>query len=111
MLTIVLSLEHSMYISLTYFIIIKKTDSFVLSHCSTADEDRLDGTGSIDYNGSTDRSSTSPLHDSSIQGEGRLERRKGDHGDENLPLSSEDMPDHYIYVSYPPELKRRLLER
>lgn len=65
----------------------------------------------MDYNGSTDRSSTSPLHDPSIHNEGRLERRKGDHGDENLPLSSEDMPDHYIYVSYPPELKRRLLER
>lgn len=81
------------------------------SHNSTADEDRLDGTGSVDYNGSTDRSSTSPLHDPSTHGEGRLERRKGEHGDENLPLSSEDMPDHYIYVSYPPELKRRLLER
>jgi len=71
----------------------------------------LDGTGSVDYNGSTDRSSTSPLHDPNIHSEGRLERRKGDHGDESLPLSSEDMPDHYIYVSYPPELKRRLLER
>ncbi|XP_025986666.1 uncharacterized protein LOC105194659 isoform X2 [Solenopsis invicta] len=75
---------------------------------NTADDDRLDGSGNMDYNGSMDRSSISPLHDPNIQ-EGRLERRKGDHGDD-LPQSSEDMPDHYIYVSYPPELKRRLLE-
>nr|ADI47122.1 tailless [Polyrhachis vicina] len=79
---------------------------------NTADsEDKLDGTGSMDYNDGGQLALTSPLHDPTIH-EGRfgLERRKGDHGEENLPLSSEDMPDHYIYVSYPPELKRRLLE-
>lgn len=52
---------------------------------------------------------TSPLHAQGSYGEGGLEKRKGVHSDENL--SSENMPDHYIYVSYPPELKRRLLDR
>ena len=31
--------------------------------------------------------------------------------DESLAAAGEEMPDHYIYVAYPPELKRRLLER
>ncbi|XP_014486266.1 PREDICTED: uncharacterized protein LOC106750434 isoform X3 [Dinoponera quadriceps] len=108
--------RHTPWYLLTVFIVMLFSSIYacyyVIWVCfKTADEDRPDGTGSVDYNGSTDRSSTSPLHDPSLHGEGRLERRKGEHGDENLPLSSEDMPDHYIYVSYPPELKRRILER
>ncbi|XP_014486267.1 PREDICTED: uncharacterized protein LOC106750434 isoform X4 [Dinoponera quadriceps] len=107
--------RHTPWYLLTVFIVMLFSSIYacyyVIWVCfKTADEDRPDGTGSVDYNGSTDRSSTSPLHDPSLHGEGRLERRKGEHGDENLPLSSEDMPDHYIYVSYPPELKRRILE-
>ncbi|XP_011337231.1 uncharacterized protein LOC105279268 isoform X2 [Ooceraea biroi] len=106
--------RHTPWYLLTIFTVLLFSSIYVCYYiiwvCFNTDEDRLDGTGSMDYNGSTDRSSTSPLHDPSIR-EGRLERRKGgDHGDENLPLSSEDMPDHYIYVSYPPDLKRRLLE-
>ncbi|KAI4498254.1 hypothetical protein M0802_006740 [Mischocyttarus mexicanus] len=76
---------------------------------NTGDEERLDNLGN--YN---DRSltGTSSLHDQSGHGEGRLmDRRKIDGEDDNLASTNEEMPDHYIYVAYPPELKRRLLER
>ncbi|XP_043673132.1 uncharacterized protein LOC122631473 [Vespula pensylvanica] len=75
---------------------------------NTADEERLDHTGTLGYN---DGSLTSSLHDQSGHGEGRsVDRRKMEGGDDNLSSTNEDMPDHYIYVAYPPELKRRLLE-
>lgn len=52
------------------------------------------------------------MHDQSGHGEGRsVDRRKMEGGDDNLSSTNEEMPDHYIYVAYPPELKRRLLER
>lgn len=85
--------------------------SRVSRYSSSADEDRLDGPGSLDYRDG-DLASSSQLRDPSGPGEGRaVDRRKCDPGDENLPVSNEDMPDHYMYVVYPPELKRRLLER
>ncbi|KAF7996561.1 hypothetical protein HCN44_002207 [Aphidius gifuensis] len=37
-------------------------------------------------------------------------RRKHDDQEENRLVPTGDMPDHYIYVTYPPELKRRLIE-
>lgn len=59
-----------------------------------------------------DPTASSPLHGPSGPGEGRSsDRRKCDPNDENLPISGEDLPEHYICVSYPPELKQRLLER
>lgn len=83
---------------------------FVLLH-SSADEERLDGSGNLDYTDG-DLTATTSLHDQSGPSESRSSgRRKGDPGDENLPVSNEEMPDHYIYVTYPPELKQRLLDR
>ncbi|XP_034938531.1 uncharacterized protein [Chelonus insularis] len=62
-------------------------------------EDNLDS-----HNGS-DRSA---LHDPGR--DGRLDdRRKFEEGDDRL-IATGAMPDHYIYVAYPPELKRRLLQ-
>ncbi|XP_071867619.1 uncharacterized protein isoform X3 [Bombus fervidus] len=76
---------------------------------NSAEEDRLDGTGSLDYTDG-DLTATSSLHDQSGPGDSRTSgRRKGEPGDDNLP-SNEEMPDHYIYVTYPPELKQRLLD-
>lgn len=71
----------------------------------------MDGAGSLDYT-ENKLAATSSLHEPSGPGEGRsAERRKCEPGDEKLPASNEVMPDHYIYVSYPPELQQRLLER
>ncbi|XP_076765263.1 uncharacterized protein LOC143432473 isoform X4 [Xylocopa sonorina] len=79
------------------------------SPCSAA-EDRLDETGSLDYTDG-DIAATSSSHDQSGPGEGRSSgRRKGEPGDDNAPGTNEEMPDHYIYVTYPPELKQRLLD-
>ena len=65
----------------------------------------------MEYNHSTDLA-TSHYHESSIHSSGRLDdRRKAEVIDESLAGSGEDSPDHYIYVAYPPELKRRLMER
>lgn len=79
---------------------------------SSAEDSRIDREGGIlQYNHSTDLT-TSHYHESNIHGSGRLDdRRKAEIMDESLAAAGEDMPDHYIYVAYPPELKRRLLER
>ncbi|KAK2582204.1 hypothetical protein KPH14_004557 [Odynerus spinipes] len=77
---------------------------------NTGDEDRLDHSGNLNYNDGG-LMGTSLLHDQSGPGEGRSgDRRKLEGEDDNLAPTNEDMPDHYIYVAYPPELKRRLLE-
>ncbi|KAL2714900.1 uncharacterized protein V1478_014598 [Vespula squamosa] len=77
---------------------------------NTADEERLDHTGTLGYNDGS-LTGASGLHDQSGHGEGRsADRRKMEGGDDNLSSTNEEMPDHYIYVAYPPELKRRLLE-
>ncbi|XP_015114611.1 uncharacterized protein LOC107039492 isoform X1 [Diachasma alloeum] len=53
-------------------------------------------------------STTSSLHDPG--GSNRHDdRRKYEDGEDRL-IPTGEMPDHYIYVAYPPELKRRLLE-
>lgn len=84
---------------------------FLVVPCSTADEERLDHTGTLGYNDGSFTGASS-FHDQSGRGEGRLvDRRKMEGGDDNLASTNEEMPDHYIYVAYPPELKRRLLER
>ncbi|XP_014611291.1 PREDICTED: uncharacterized protein LOC106790709 [Polistes canadensis] len=75
---------------------------------NTGDEDRFDNSGSYNDGSLT---GTSSLHDQGGHGEGRsIDRRKMDGEDDNLASTNEEMPDHYIYVAYPPELKRRLLE-
>ncbi|XP_017766611.1 PREDICTED: uncharacterized protein LOC108555471 isoform X2 [Eufriesea mexicana] len=72
---------------------------------NSAEKDRMDGAG-LEY---TDADlTTTSLHDQSGPGEGRSTGRRK--GDENMPVPNEDMPDHYIYVTYPPELKQRLLD-
>lgn len=64
-----------------------------------------------DFNDGPDRGSGSLLHDPG--GDPRLEdhRRRIEIGEDRLVAATGEMPDHYIYVAYPPELKRRLLER
>ncbi|KAG7188843.1 hypothetical protein KM043_008449 [Ampulex compressa] len=106
--------RHTPWYLLTIFLVLLSSSIYacyyiiwVLFNC--ADEDRLDGSGNSEYD--RNLTATSPSHDPNGPGEGRSsERRKGEAGEENHPVSSEDMPDHYIYVAYPPELKRRLLE-
>ncbi|XP_043466960.1 uncharacterized protein LOC122501505 [Leptopilina heterotoma] len=61
------------------------------------------------YNHSTDFT-TSHYNEPGIHGSGRLDDRRKEILDESLAISGEEMPDHYIYVAYPPDLKRRLLE-
>ena len=52
---------------------------------NSAEEDRLDGTGSLDYTDG-DLTATSSLHDQSGPGDSRTSgRRKGEPGDDNLP--------------------------
>lgn len=100
--------KYSIYI---LFILVNYHDSSSRHQSfSSAEEDRLDGTGNLDYTDG-DLTATSSLHDQSGHGDSRTSgRRKGEPGDDNLP-SNEEMPDHYIYVTYPPELKQRLLDR
>lgn len=74
---------------------------------SSAEKDRMDG-ADIEYTVG-DLTATSSLHDQSGPGESRSTGRRK--GDENMPVTTEEMPDHYIYVTYPPELKQRLLDR
>ncbi|XP_043288780.1 uncharacterized protein [Venturia canescens] len=51
------------------------------------------------------------LHDPGGMPRHEEHRRRIEIGDERLQVAATgDMPDHYIYVTYPPELKRRLLE-
>ncbi|XP_076167601.1 uncharacterized protein LOC143146816 isoform X2 [Ptiloglossa arizonensis] len=107
--------RHTPWYLLTIFLVALSSSVYACYYViwilfNSADEDRLDGTGSMDYNHG-ELTATSPLHDPNGPGEGRSgERRKCEPGDENMPATNEDMPDHYIYVAYPPELKRRLLE-
>lgn len=108
--------RHTPWYLLTIFLVLLCSSIYVCYYVvwvlfNSADEERLDGAGNVDYNDGELASSSSPSHDPSGSGDGRsTERRKGEPGDENLPVTNEDMPDHYIYVAYPPELKRRLLE-
>lgn len=59
------------------------------------------------------KEASSPMHNSSMK---QIDQKK-DTGRSKLDVGQEvasvnpEMPDHYIYVAYPPELKRRLLER
>lgn len=62
------------------------------------------------YNHSSDFT-TSHYNEAGIHGSGRLDDRRKEILDESLAITGEEMPDHYIYVAYPPDLKRRLLER
>lgn len=76
----------------------------------------------MDYRERTNITITSPKHDPPLLGMPRgevgriIERQKFEEvtpveEHEPPPITSEDMPDHYIYVAYPPDLKRRLLDR
>lgn len=51
---------------------------------------------------------SSSLHDPG--GDARHDMRRK-YEDEDRLIATGEMPDHYIYVTYPPELKRRLIER
>ena len=107
--------RHTPWYLLTIFLVVLSSSVYACYYViwilfNSADEDRLDGPGSLDYRDG-DLAASSQSRDPSGPGEGRaVDRRKCDPGDENLPVSNEDMPDHYMYVVYPPELKRRLLE-
>ncbi|XP_066582551.1 uncharacterized protein [Prorops nasuta] len=111
--------RHASWYLLTIFLIILFTSVYACYYViwvlfNSPDEDRYDGStrsGKLDRTG-RDVGASSPLHDSgAMRAEGRLdERRKGEYGEELANTSGEDMPDHYIYVAYPPDLKRRLLE-
>ncbi|XP_076765260.1 uncharacterized protein LOC143432473 isoform X3 [Xylocopa sonorina] len=108
--------RHSPWYLLTVFLLVLFSSIYVCYYIiwvlfNSAAEDRLDETGSLDYTDG-DIAATSSSHDQSGPGEGRSSgRRKGEPGDDNAPGTNEEMPDHYIYVTYPPELKQRLLDR
>lgn len=75
---------------------------------SSGDDDCMDGSeDNPEFHDGPDRPSSS-LHDPGGDGQSG-ERRK--YEDEDRLIAAGAMPDHYIYVAYPPELKRRLLER
>ncbi|XP_076765258.1 uncharacterized protein LOC143432473 isoform X2 [Xylocopa sonorina] len=107
--------RHSPWYLLTVFLLVLFSSIYVCYYIiwvlfNSAAEDRLDETGSLDYTDG-DIAATSSSHDQSGPGEGRSSgRRKGEPGDDNAPGTNEEMPDHYIYVTYPPELKQRLLD-
>ncbi|KAK0163098.1 hypothetical protein PV327_006807 [Microctonus hyperodae] len=75
---------------------------------SSGDDDCMDGIeDNRNFRDGLDRPSTSihgPATDMTLDA-----RRKYEEGDDRL-IATGEMPDHYIYVAYPPELKRRLLE-
>ncbi|XP_044583072.1 uncharacterized protein LOC123264073 [Cotesia glomerata] len=74
---------------------------------SSGDDDCMDGSeDNPDFHDGPDRPSSS-LHDPG--GDGQLDERRK-YEDEDRLIAAGAMPDHYIYVAYPPELKRRLLE-
>ncbi|CAL7950502.1 unnamed protein product [Xylocopa violacea] len=107
--------RHSPWYLLTIFLLVLFSSIYVCYYIiwvlfNSAAEDRLDEAGSLDYTDG-DIAGTSSSHDQSGPGEGRSSgRRKGEQGDDNTPGTNEEMPDHYIYVTYPPELKQRLLD-
>ncbi|XP_017890367.1 uncharacterized protein LOC108631142 isoform X2 [Ceratina calcarata] len=107
--------KHTPWYLLTVFLLVLFSSIYACYYIiwvlfNSAEEDRLDGSGSLDYTDG-DLTATSSLHDQSGPGEGRSTgRRKGEPRDDNMPLSNEEMPDHYIYVTYPAELKQRLLD-
>ncbi|KAG9428981.1 hypothetical protein HZU67_09355 [Apis mellifera carnica] len=108
--------RHTPWYLLTIFMVVLFSSIYACYYIiwvlfNSAEEDRLgDGSGSLDYTDG-DITATSSSHEQTGSGESRSGgRRKGEPGDENMPISNEEMPDHYIYVTYPPELKQRLLD-
>ena len=79
---------------------------------SSGDESGIDSNEeNPDYNDGSERQSGSLIHDPGGDGRRDDHRRRIEIGEDRLVAATGEMPDHYIYVAYPPELKRRLLER
>lgn len=79
--------------------------------CSSVHEIKTDGGRPDNSHSINDRNReiSSAQHNSDIdqKKDGRGKYEPG----EDPALANAESPDHYIYVAYPPELKRRLLER
>lgn len=101
-LLFILAMLLSLGMSMCYYIIWILFDS--------VHEMRADGVSenSQSHDRSVKEAASSPLHNSKLE-QKKDGRSRLDPGQD--PTSANpDVPDHYIYVAYPPELKRRLLE-
>ncbi|XP_012266165.2 uncharacterized protein LOC105691921 [Athalia rosae] len=99
-LLFILAMLMSLGMSMCYYIIWILFDS--------VHEMRADGVSENVHSHGRVREVSSPLHNSKIdhRKEGRVKLEPG----QEPPSANAEVPDHYIYVAYPPELKRRLLE-
>ncbi|XP_046745585.1 uncharacterized protein LOC124410907 [Diprion similis] len=103
-LLFILAMLLSLGMSMCYYIIWILFDSV---HEMRADG--MSGNSHSSYN-SRNKELPSPQHGSKIDHNKKDSKGKLEPGQDMPSVGSSETPDHYIYVAYPPELKRRLLE-